>query len=116
MKKQTVVLQAIIMVVTFLITIWAVHAYSAPFLVSDMQAGVTSYQLTGPAWVPATVAAQADGSLKMDVSASTVGANALTVAACAGDAIWGVRCSVVVPFAFTRPSNPTTPVNIRLQP
>jgi hypothetical protein len=116
MKKHNVVLQSIITIVTFLIITSTLKAYSAPFLVCDPQAGVTTYQLTGPAWVPATTSAQVDGSIKMDVSSAVVGQNSLTVAACAGDVLWGLRCSVAVPFAFTRPSNPSTPVNIRLQP
>lgn len=71
------------------IILFASLAYGAPYLVCDPQAGVTSYHLTGPAWVPTTVAAQPDGSLKMDVSTAFVGTNALTVAACWTIAPWG---------------------------
>ena len=89
---------------------------AAPFLVCDPQAGVTSYKLTGPAWVPVSVAAQPDGSLKMDLAAATVGINSLTVQACKTDPTWGEVCSSAVPFSFTRPSPPATISNIRLIP
>ena len=87
-----------------------------PFLVCDPQAGVTSYKLTGPAWVPTSVTAQADGSIKMDVAAANVGSNSLTLKACVTDPLWGEACSAAVPFVFTRPSTPGTPVNTKLVP
>ena len=90
-------------------------SYAAPFLVCDPQTGVTLYRLTGPAWVPVTSPAITDGSIKMDVSAATVGSNSLTVAACKSDAVWGELCSSFVPFVFTRPSAAAPPANIRLQ-
>lgn len=93
-----------------------VFVSAAPFLICDPQGGVTTYKLTGPPWVPVTVPAQADGSIKMDVTAATVGANALTVAACIVDPIWGEACSVYVPFEFSRPSSPVIPGGIRLLP
>lgn len=93
-----------------------VVGWAAPFLVCDPQAGVTHYKVTGPAWVVSPVAAQADGSIRMDVSASTIGTNALTVAACKTDVTWGELCSVTVPFSFIRPASPTTPANTKLQP
>ncbi len=86
----------------------------SPFLVCDPQAGVTSYKLTGPSWVPVTVAAQPDGSIKMDVATATVGSNVLTVAACKTDPIWGELCSSAVNFTFTRPASPSGSVNIGL--
>ena len=89
-------------------------SFSAPFLYCDPQTGVTDYKLTGPAWVPATVAAQADGSIKMDVSGANVGSNSLTVAACKTDPVWGQLCSSFVPFTFTRPAAPTIPGTIKL--
>jgi hypothetical protein len=91
-------------------------ASAAPFLVCDPQAGVTSYQLTGPSWVPASVSAQTDGSIRMDVAGATVGSNALTVKACKTDSVWGVQCSTAVPFAFVRPSAPVVPSGIGLVP
>ena len=88
----------------------------SPFLVCDPQTGVTLYKLTGPAWVPTSVPAQADGSLKMDVATSTVGSNSLTVSACWTSLEWGEQCSDVVPFVFIRPSKPIIPGNIKLKP
>ena len=90
-------------------------AQAAPFLVCDPQSGVTHYQLTGPAWVPAQVTAQADGSLRTDVSASAIGLNQLTVKACKIDEIWGEQCSSAIPFDFDRPSAASTPQRTRLQ-
>jgi len=91
-------------------------AMAAPFLVCDPQTGVTLYRLTGPAWVPVSVVAQPDGSIRMDVASSTVGSNSLTIAACKADAVWGELCSTTVPFVFTRPSAAAPPANIRLNP
>jgi hypothetical protein len=89
-------------------------AFGSPFLVCDPQTGVTSYHLRGPAWVPASVEAQPDGSLKMDVSGADVGSNSLYVAACNVDSIWGEVCSLESPFVFTRPGLPSTPANLGL--
>jgi hypothetical protein len=101
----------------FAILLFASFSFAGPFLVCDPNAGVGYYKLTGPAWVPTTnVTAQADGSIKLDVSAATVGVNALTVAACKADATWGELCSVTVPFSFTRPALPTAPTTIKLAP
>ena len=94
----------------------ASFAWSSPYLVCDPQAGVTNYKLSGPAWVPTNVIAQPDGSIKMDLSASTTGNNSLTVAACITDALWGELCSSTVPFSFTRPAKPAGPANIKLSP
>jgi hypothetical protein len=94
-------------------------AMASPFLVCDPQAIVTSYQLTGPSWVPASVPAEADGSIHMDVSKAVVGVkNDLTVKACVTDVWMGVVCSTTAPFSFTRPApgsiTITIPANIRL--
>jgi len=91
-------------------------AMAAPFLVCDPQTGVTLYRLTGPAWVPVSVVAQPDGSIRMDVASSTVGSNSLPVAACKADAVWGELCSTTVPFSFTRPAAAVVPGNLRLVP
>jgi len=96
--------------------LFASTAWAAPFLVCDPQSGVTHYKVTGPAWVVSPVIAQPDGSVKMDVAESMVGVNALSVAACISDAIWGERCSITIPFSFTRPAPPVTTSNIRLLP
>jgi hypothetical protein len=98
------------------ILLFPVMGLAAPFLVCDPQTGITYYKLTGPAWVPATSPAQADGSIKMDVAAALVGSNALTVAACVTNTIWGEVCSTTVPFSFSRPAAPATTSNIRLTP
>ncbi len=90
-------------------------AAASPFLVCDPQAGVTHYQLTGPAWIANPVAAQADGSIRMDVAPSAIGTTSLTVKACKTDAVWGESCSDAVPFAYDRPSPAATPDRLRLQ-
>ena len=101
-------------ILVLLMVLFSTTAFAAPFLVCDPQAGVTHYKLTGPAWVPATSTALPDGSIKMDVAASIVGANALTVTACITDAIWGERCSTPANFSYTRPALPVTTANTRL--
>lgn len=86
----------------------ATTVFATPFLVSDPQTGVTSYQLTG--WSETTVTAQADGSLRMDVGSAVQGTTYnLTIAACN---VWG--CSSTVPFAFVRTSPASIPQAIRL--
>ena len=89
-------------------------SFASPFLVCDPQTGVTSYQLTGPPWVPMSASAQADGSIKLDIATASVGANSLTLKACITDPVWGVLCSDAVPFDFIRPSQAALPVNMRL--
>lgn len=90
--------------------------WANPFIVCDPQAGVTHYKVAGAAWVSASVPAQADGSLKMDVSAAPVGSSSLTFKACIVDPIWGEQCSVTAPFTFTRPGVPTVPAAVKLAP
>lgn len=98
------------------ILLFSVPAFAGPFMTCDPQTGVTSYKLTGPAWVPATVPAEADGSIHMDVAASPVGENSLTVAACTTHGAWGELCSVFVPFVFARPGLPAAPSGFGLAP
>jgi hypothetical protein len=106
------VLMGISVAVVVSTTVWA-----APFLVCDPQSGVQVYKLTGPVWVPATVPAQPDGAIRMDITAAEAGAiTSLTVKACKSDPIWGEQCSAAVPFEFTRPAAPPTPAGIRLVP
>lgn len=93
---------------------WAVRADGSPFLICDPQADVTEYRVTGAEWVPQAVPAEADGSIKMDISAAPVGQSNLFFQACNVDQIWGVQCSISVPFGFSRPGSPSTPTNIRL--
>jgi hypothetical protein len=87
----------------------ATTVFASPFLVSDPQSGVTSYQLTG--WSETNVVAQADGSLRMDVGSAVQGTTYnLTIAACN---VWG--CSVTVPFAFGK-QLPSVPTQLKLVP
>jgi len=103
------------LLLAMVVLLFAAPAYGGPFLVCDPQEGVTSYLVTGPAWVPTEmVPAQPDGSLKMDVAAATVGVNSLNVSACNVDPIWGEVCSLHTPFSFTRPGLPSTPANLGL--
>ena len=89
-------------------------ASASPWLVCDPQAGVTTYQLTGPAWVPTTVPAQANGAIKMDVQSAPTGITSITVKACNTDTVWGTQCSASVPFSFTRPGVPLSPAGVAL--
>ena len=85
----------------------ATTVFATPFLVSDPQSGVTSYQITG--WSETNVVAQADGSLRMDVGSAVQGTTYnLTIAACN---VWG--CSTTVPFAFGK-QLPNAPSQLRL--
>ncbi len=87
----------------------ATTVFATPFLVSDPQSGVTSYQLTG--WSETNVVAQADGSLRMDVGSAVQGTTYnLTIAACN---IWG--CSTTVPFVLQK-QLPSAPSQLRLVP
>ena len=92
-----------------IILLTATVTFATPFLVSDPQGGVTSYQLTG--WTETNVTAQADGSLRMDIGSAVQGTTyTLTIAACN---VWG--CSVTVPFGFGK-QLPSAPSNLRLVP
>lgn len=85
----------------------ATTVFATPFLISDPQSGVTSYQITG--WSETNVTAQADGSLRMDVADAVQGTTYnLTIAACN---VWG--CSSTVPFAFGK-QLPSAPSQLRL--
>jgi hypothetical protein len=106
---------------TLLLTVFlclvATAAYPSPFLVCDSQAGVTTYTLTGPSWVPTTpISAQADGSIRFDVASAVVGNNSLTIKACKSDPVWGSQCSSATPFTFLRPSAPSVPSGAVLAP
>jgi hypothetical protein len=87
----------------------ATTVFATPFLVSDPQSGVTSYQITG--WSETNVVAQADGSLRMDVADAVQGTTYnLTIAACN---VWG--CSTTVPFVLQK-KLPSAPSQLRLVP
>ena len=98
-----------------LVLVFASPALSNPWLVCDPQAGVTHYILTGPTWIVNPVAAQPDGSIRMDVSPSVEGMTQLTVKACKNDEVWGEQCSSVVPFEYVRPAAVAIPLRPRLQ-
>ena len=107
-----------IFVLVVMMLLFSSVCMAAPFLVCDPPlAGEpvpATYQLTGGAWVPASVPAQADGSIKLDLVNAPIGTNSLTVAACGEPSdVWEV-CSDAVPFTFTRPSVPKLPKALKL--
>ena len=92
-----------------IILLTATVTFATPFLISDPQSGVTSYQITG--WSETNVTAQADGSLRMDVGSAVQGTTYnLTIAACN---VWG--CSTTVPFVLQK-QLPSAPSQLRLVP
>ena len=118
MSKETKEKILVLLLLVLLLICVASDGFAAPFVVDDPPlAGEplpTFFKLTGPAWCPATVPAQADGTIKLDIINANIGSNAITVAACGTDEIWGEVCSDAVPFTFTRPSRPATIKAIRL--
>ena len=70
----------------------------SPFLVCDPQAGITHYHVVGLG-DNATVSAQADGSIRMDLGKIAPGSYSIEVRACREP--WG--CSDPAPFEFTKP-------------
>ena len=101
----------LIIIILFSLCLFSSRALGAPFLVCNSQSGVTRYELTGPAWIPASSPAQPDGSMRLDVANALVGDNPLTVKACN---MWG--CSAAVNFILIRPVGPSSPANIKLVP
>lgn len=91
------------------IIFFAVTAQATPFLVSDPQSGVTSYQFTGDSFF-ATKTAEADGSLRYDLAGIPIGNHNINVTACN---LWG--CSSITPFGFSA-TIPAVPSNLRLVP
>ena len=92
---------------TIILCLIAVMAQASPFLISDPNADTTSYQFTGDAFFT-TIASQADGSLRYDLTGIPPGTHAIAVAACN---MWG--CSTTVPFAFSA-TIPSVPGGLRL--
>lgn len=89
-----------------------------PFLVCDPPlAGEpipVTYKLTGGAWVPTSVPAMADGTIRLDLVNAPTGTNSMTVAACGvPDDVWEV-CSDAVPFTFIRPRVQVSPKALKL--
>ena len=82
-------------------------AGAAPFMVCDPQEGVVGYEIKGigdtVTWI-----AQADGSLKYDLSNLANGTYTVSVAACN---IWG--CGDSVPFVIAK-QVPARPAGVRL--
>lgn len=93
-------------------------SFAAPFLVCDPpltgEPVPTTYKLTGGAWVPASVPAQADGTIKLDLVNAPTGTNSMTVAACGVPTEVWEECSDPVPFSFTRPLAPPSPKTLKL--
>jgi len=95
--------------ISIILILCASTVFASPFLISDPQAGVTSYTLTG--WTPTTIAAQADGSLRIDVGGAVTGTTYnMTVAACNVSG-----CSTTVPFVLLK-QLPGVPSLLRLVP
>ena len=106
----------IVLALVFVCCIGVTMAVASPFIICDPQTGVQYYKVTGAGWVPVTnITAQADGSIKMDIAAATVGTSNLNFVACMTTTEWGEVCSTATPFAFTRPASPAAPANFRLE-
>jgi hypothetical protein len=87
----------------------SVTAFANPFLVSDKQAGATSYVVTGaPDWLPAPVVA--DGTMRIDLGTYFEGSWAIKVKACAG-----VYCGPEADYTLTCPAPLTAPV-LKIEP
>jgi hypothetical protein len=91
----------------FTLIIFAASASAAPFLVCDPQTGIANYEITGD--IVATQPAEADGSIKYDLSAMILGGYNIEVKACN---LWG-DCSDPTPFFFERAA-PAQPSSVRL--
>lgn len=90
---------------------------AGPYLICDPQAGITIYQISGASWVSATVPAQTNGSIKMDMANSPTGTFTLAVKACRPGLQWPAEeCSAPVNFTYTRPSPPQVPAGLGLIP
>jgi len=113
MRKKSL---AMVGLALLIVAVFCTMAEASPFWTFDPNPGVTVYKLTGPSWVPASVTAQADGSLKLDVGAASVGTSNLTSQACSVDPIWGEQCNAALPFSFTRPAKPATSTGGKLVP
>ena len=99
----------------------AVPVSAAPFLVCNPQpgAGVEWYVVSGlPAAVDGSkVVVDSTGTygFKLDLAAIPPGTYTVKAKACKQDANWGEACSVdSLPFEFSRPTPPTSPLNQRL--
>lgn len=96
-------------ILSIAIILTALSCWGSPFLVSDKQVGVTSYQITGaPSWLPAPVVA--DGSMRIDLGTYYEGTWAIKVKACAG-----VYCGPEADYTLTCPAPLTAPV-LKIEP
>jgi hypothetical protein len=82
--------------------------FASPFIHCAPQTGVIGYVITGDAYFPDQIAAQADGSAKIDVATIPVGVHSLQVSACC---LWG--CSDKAPLSFTK-FIPNAPVGLEI--
>ena len=86
-------------------------SFASPFLVCDPLAGISYYAVTNLDGLSnPNVAAQADGSIKMDLAGLTAGTYTVAVQAC--DNLWG--CSAPANFTFTKPATISLPASIKL--
>lgn len=87
-------------------------AFAGPFLVSDPQAGVTSYEVfINGAQVAAAHPAESDGSLKYDLAGTTPGQYEMNAKACND---WGCSELSEDPFFSSGPALP--PSGLKLAP
>jgi hypothetical protein len=82
---------------------------ASPFLECAPQAGVIGYSITGDPYFPDQIAAQEDGSLKIDLATIPVGTHLLNVKACG---FWGCG-DAANPLDFTK-FIPTAPVGLKV--
>jgi hypothetical protein len=106
---------------TFLVVFGVGLAQAAPFLGCDPPAATdtkpTYYVVTGGTWIPASVPAQPDGSIRMDVALAPIGLNKFVVKACINDPTQGGEvCSPTAPFDWDRRSAPTKPAGLKISP
>jgi hypothetical protein len=97
------------LVLTILFCMVSVTVFANPFLVSDKQAGATSYQITGaPDWLPKPVVS--DGSMRIDLGTYYEGTWNIKVKAC--NDIW---CGPEADYTLTCPAPLTAPV-LKIEP
>jgi hypothetical protein len=106
MKTQNVI-SASILAALIILGIVAV-CLASPWLVSDPQATVTSYTISGDTELNGTVTAQADGSLRKDLAGISAKSHTISVT-CSNS--WGT--STATPFTFTS-GVPSAPGNIHI--
>jgi len=100
-------MKKIFLMASLIVTLSVSIASASPYLKCDPQSGVEYYSVI-EGDKTTKVAAEVDGSIKMDLGTISTGSHSITVAACN---IWG--CSEYVPFSYTR-SAATTPANIKI--